>query len=104
MVSKSWYSNRERLSTFFEYPSEIKRVIYTTNAIESLNYSIRKVVKNRGSFPNEESVFKILNLALRNVSKKWTMAIRGCRACRQAGKAAMNHFSIIFEERVNQYL
>ncbi|MBT5212914.1 MAG: IS256 family transposase [Candidatus Marinimicrobia bacterium] len=97
MVSKSWYSNWERLSTFFEYPPEIRRVIYTTNAIESLNYSIRKVVRNRGSFPNEESVFKILYLALRNVSKKWTMAIRGW-------KAAMNHFSIIFEERVNQYL
>jgi len=96
-VSKSWYSNWERLSTFFEYPPAIRRVIYTTNAIESLNMSLRKVTKNRGSFPNEESVFKILYLALRNASKKWTMAIRDW-------KAAMNHFAIVFEERIEQYL
>ncbi len=97
MVSKSWYSNWGRLSAFFEYPPEIRIIIYTTNAIESLNYSLRKVVKNRGSFPNEESVFKIIYLALRNVSKKWTLSVKGW-------KAAMNHFSILFEERVNQYL
>ncbi len=96
-VSKSWYSNWERLSTFFEYPPAIRRVIYTTNAIESLNMSLRKVTKNRGSFPNEESVFKILYLALRNAGKKWTMPIRDW-------KAAMNHFAIIYEERIEQYL
>ena len=97
MVSKSWYSNWDNLSTFYEYPQEIRRVIYTTNAIESLNMTLRKVTKNRGSFPNEESVFKILYLALRNASKKWTMSIRGWNA-------AMNHFSIMYQERVEQYL
>ncbi len=97
MVSKSWYSNWERLSIFFEYPPEIRRVIYAINAIESLNMTLRKVTKNRGSFPNEESVFKILYLALRNASKKWTMPIRGWNA-------AMNHFLIIFEERIELYL
>ena len=96
-VSKSWYSNWERLNTFFDYPPAIRKVIYTTNAIESLNMSLRKVTKNRGSFPNEESVFKILYLALRNISKKWTMGIRDWNA-------AMNHFAILFEERIEQYL
>jgi len=65
--------------------------------------SLRKVTKNRGSFPNEEAVFKILYLALRNASKKWTMAIRDCLPD-LAGKAAMNHFAIVFEERIEQYL
>lgn len=96
-VSKSWYKNWERLTTFFDYPPEIRKVIYTTNAIESLNSSLRKVTKNRGSFPNEESVFKILYLALRNASKKWKMPIRDWNQ-------AMNHLAILFEERVEQYL
>jgi putative transposase len=92
-VSKSWRNNWENLSTYFDYPLEIRRVIYTTNAIESLNMTLRKVTKNRGSFPNDEAVFKLLYLALRNAAKKWTKPI-------QNWKAAMNHFSIIFEERM----
>lgn len=92
-VSKSWRNNWENLSTFFDYPKDIRRVIYTTNAIESLNMSLRKVTKNRGSFPNDEAVFKILYLALRNAAKKWTMPI-------QNWKGAMNQFSIMFEERM----
>ncbi len=72
-------------------------MIYTTNTIESLNSSLRKVTKNRGSFPNEESVFKIIYLALRNASKKWVMQIRDW-------KQAMNHMAILFEELVEQYL
>ena len=72
-------------------------MIYTTNTIESLNSSLRKVTKNRGSFPNEESVFKIIYLALRNASKKWVMQIRDW-------KLAMNHMAILFEELVEQYL
>jgi len=88
-VSKSWRNNWENLSTFFNYPQEIRRVIYTTNAIESLNMTLRKVTKNRGSFPNDEAVFKILYLALKNAAKKWTMPI-------QNWKQAMNHFSILF--------
>jgi len=92
-VSKSWRNNWENLATFFDYPQGIRRVIYTTNAIESLNMSLRKVTKNRGSFPNDEAVFKILYLALRNAAKKWTMPI-------QNWKQAMNHFSILFEDRM----
>ena len=92
-VSKSWRNNWQNLVTFFDYPQEIRRVIYTTNAIESLNMTLRKVTKNRGSFPNDEAVFKILYLALRNAAKKWTMPI-------QNWKGAMNHFSILFEDRM----
>jgi len=92
-VSKSWRNNWERLTPFFGYPEGIRRAIYTTNAIESLNMSLRKVTKNRGSFPNDDAVFKILYLALKNASKKWTMPI-------QNWKEAMNHFAILFEDRM----
>ena len=85
--------------TFFDYPQNIRRVIYTTNAIESLNMSLRKVTKNRGSFPSDEAVFKILYLALKNAAKKWTMPIQNCLPV-QTGKEAMNQFSIMFEERM----
>jgi len=92
-VSKSWYSNWERLIPFFAYPKEIRRVIYTTNAIESMNMSLRKVTKNRGSFPTDDAVFKLLYLALMNITKKWNMPI-------QHWKQAMNHFAILFEDRM----
>lgn len=92
-VSKSWRNNWERLTPFFDYPAEIRRAMYTTNAIESLNMSLRKVTKNRGSFPNDEAVFKLLYLALNNASKKWTMPIRNW-------KDALNHFAILFENRM----
>ena len=92
-VSKSWRNNWERLTPFFGYPPGIRKVIYTTNAIESLNMSLRKVTKNRGSFPSDDAVFKILYLALKNASKKWTMPI-------QNWKEAMNHFAILFEDRM----
>ena len=92
-VSKSWRNNWERLTPFFDYPADIRRAIYTTNAIESLNMSLRKVTKNRGSFPNDEAVFKLLYLALNNASKKWTMPIRHW-------KDALNHFAILFEDRM----
>ena len=68
----------------------IRKAIYTTNAIESLNMSPRKVTKNRGHFPSDEAMFKLINLALKNIAKKWTMPIRDW-------KAALNQFSIIFE-------
>ena len=92
-VSKSWRDNWTNLSTFFDYPKDIRKVIYTTNAIESLNMSLRKVTKTRGSFPNDDAIFKILYLALRNAAKKWTMPL-------QNWHGAMNQFSIIFEERM----
>ena len=93
MISKSWRSNWTRLSPFFAYPTEIRRAIYTTNAIESLNNSLRKVTKNRGAFPTDEAAIKLLYMALRNVMKKWTMPIR-------SWGTAINQMSIIFEGRI----
>lgn len=92
-IGRSWRRNWERITPLFSYPPDIRRAIYTTNVIESVNMSLRKVTKNRGSFPNDESMFKLLYLALRNISKKWTMPIRNW-------KAAMNQFTIIFEDRM----
>lgn len=70
MISKSWENNWRRITPFFAYPEEIRRVIYTTNAIESLNNSLRKVTKNRNSFPNEDAVIKLLYMALQNIMRK----------------------------------
>ena len=92
-IGKSWRRNWERITPLFSYPPEIRKAIYTTNAIESVNMSLRKVTKNRGSFPNDASMLKLLYLALRNISKKWTMPIRNW-------KAALNQFTIIFENRM----
>ena len=92
-ISQSWRRNWAQIIPFFAYPADIRKVIYTTNAIESLNMSLRKVTKNRGSFPNDEAMFKLLYLALRNIAKKWTLPIRDW-------KAAMNRFSILFENRM----
>jgi putative transposase len=95
-IGQSWRRNWERIIPFFSYPAEIRKVIYTTNAIESLNMSLRKVTKNRGSFPNDAAMFKLLYLALNNIAKKWTLPIRDW-------KAALNRFSILFEERMPAY-
>jgi putative transposase len=92
-ISKSWRLNWERLMPFMSYPPEIRRVIYTTNVIESVNSSLRKVLKNRGSFPNEEAVIKLVYLALRNISAKWNMPIRDWAS-------AMNRFAIMFDGRM----
>ena len=93
MISRSWRSNWPRVIPFFAHPEEIRRVIYTTNAIESLNMSLRKVTKTRSSFPNDEAVLKLLYLALRNIAKRWTMPIHDW-------KAALNRFAIIYEDRI----
>jgi len=93
MIAKSWHSNWARVIPFFAHPEEIRRVIYTTNAIESLNMSLRKVTKARGSFPNDDAVFKLLYLALRNIAKKWTKPVHDW-------KAALNRFAIIYENRL----
>lgn len=92
-IVKSWRSNWERVIPFFDYPPEIRRIIYTTNAIESVNMSLRKVTKSRGSFPSDDAVLKLFYLALMNISKKWTMPLRDW-------KAALNRFTIQFEERM----
>ena len=92
-ISRTWSSNWARVIPFFAHPPEIRRVIYTTNAIESLNMSLRKVTKTRGSFPNDDSLSKLLYLALKNIAKKWTLPV-------QNWKAALNRFAIIYEDRM----
>ena len=93
-ISQSWRRHWARIIPFFDYPPEIRKVIYTTNAIESVNMSLRKITKNRGSFPSDEALLKLFYLALRNISKKWTMPIRDW-------KAALNRFTIQFDDRMN---
>jgi putative transposase len=93
MVSQIWRRHWDRITPFLAYPAEIRKVIYTTNAVESLNMSLRKIIKMRGSFPNEEAALKLLYLALRNASKKWTMPI-------QNWTAALNRFSILWPDRM----
>lgn len=92
-ISQAWRRNWDRLIPFFAYPAEIRKVIYTTNAVESLNMSLRKVIKTRGSFPTEEAALKLLYLGLTHIAKKWTMPI-------QDWKAALQRFAILHGDRV----
>ena len=107
-IVQSWRRNWERGSgwpraiPFFDYPAEIRKVIYTTNAIESVNMSLRKVTKSRGAFPNDDALIKLYYLAIRNISKKWTMAL-GHPVPIQNWKAALNRFTIMFDERMPQH-
>lgn len=96
-ISKSWRAHWPNLITFFNYPPEIRKVIYTTNAIESLNSVIRKSVKTRKLFPSDDAAMKVIFLAVQAASKKWTMSI-------QNWKPAMNHFMIEFEEQLAPYV
>ncbi len=93
MITRSWQQRWTDLVPFLEYPPEIRKVIYTTNAIESMNYSIRKVTKNRLSFPSSESALKLVFMALQNIEKKWTMPIR-------EWSQALNYLAIKFEGRI----
>ena len=93
MVSQTWRRHWDRITPFFAYPAEIRKVIYTTNAVESLNMSLRKVIKTRGSFPTQEAAFKLLYLALEHIAKKWTMPVRNW-------KAALQRFAILLGDRV----
>ena len=93
-IGQSWRRNWSRLTPFFDYPPEIRKVIYTTNAIESVNMSLRKLTKNRGSFPSDEALTKLFYLALRNISQKWTLPIRDW-------KAALTRFTIQFGDRIS---
>jgi putative transposase len=92
-ISQMWRRNWEFLTPFFAYPADIRRVIYTTNAVESLNMSLRKVIKTRGSFPNQEAAMKLLYLALERIAKKWTKPVKDW-------KAALQRFAILFGDRV----
>jgi putative transposase len=92
-VSQVWRRNWARITPFFQYPPDIRRAIYTTNSVESLNRSLRKIIKTRGGFPNQEAALKLLFLALRQAAKKWTMPIHHWRE-------ALNHFTILWPERM----
>jgi transposase-like protein len=91
-ISRSWRAHWPNLITLFDYPAEIRRVIYTTNAIESLNSVIRKSINNRKIFPNDRSALKLVYLATQNAAKRWTMPIRNW-------KQAMNIFAIEYPDR-----
>ncbi|GAC1662072.1 MAG: IS256-like element ISSod18 family transposase [Flavisolibacter sp.] len=92
-ISQIWLRHWENITPFFDYPPEIRKVIYTTNAIESMNMTLRKVMKNKRVFPSDDAAFKQIYLALQNISKKWTMPIRDW-------KPALARFMIEFEGRV----
>ena len=92
-ISKMWRAKWTDIITLFDYPPPIRRAIYTTNAIESLNSVIRKFTKNRKIYPNQDSALKLIYMAIREASKKWTMAVRHW-------KQALNHFAIMFEDRM----
>lgn len=92
-ISKSWRAHWANLITLFDYPPEIRRIIYTTNAIESLNSVIRKAIRNRKIFPGDNSAFKMVYLAIMNASRKWTMSLR-------EWKPALNRFMIEYSDRV----
>jgi putative transposase len=92
-ISKQWRAKWTDIITLFDFPAPIRRAIYTTNAIESVNSVIRKLTRNRKIYPNEDSALKIVYLAIREASKKWTMPIR-------KWKEALNHFEILFEGRL----
>jgi putative transposase len=92
-IAASWRSNWERVRPFFDFPAELRKLIYTTNAIESLNFQLRKVTKAKGHFPSDEAATKLLYLALRNAEKKWTMVPR-------FWNSALNQLVIYFPGRL----
>jgi len=96
-ISRSWRTHWHNLNTLFNYPADIRKAIYTTNAIESLNSVIRKVIKKRKLFPTDDSAKKVVYLAIQQASKKWTMPIRNW-------KSALNRFMIEFEDRLSDYV
>lgn len=93
-ISRSWTNHWQNLVTLFAFPQEIRKIIYTTNAIESLNSVIRKSINNRKIFPNDRSALKVIYLAVQKASQKWTMALHDWRS-------AMNRFAIEFEGRIS---
>ncbi|MEK7487464.1 MAG: IS256 family transposase [Planctomycetota bacterium] len=96
-IFQMWRNNWRNIITLFDYPKEIRRVIYTTNAVESLNSCLRRVEKTKGVFPDEDAVYKLMYLALKNISKKWTMPIPDWGG-------ALNRFAVEFGERVSKHL
>jgi putative transposase len=93
IISRSWRANWARVKPMFELPADIRRVVYTTNVIESLNFSLRKIIKGRSAFPNDDSVYRLIYLGLEQISRKWTMPIKNW-------KAALQQFAILYEDRL----
>jgi putative transposase len=96
-ISRSWRSHWQNLNTLYHYPADIRKVIYTTNAIESLNSVIRKATRKRKLFPTDDAAKKVIYLAIEAASRKWTMPIRNW-------KPALNRFMIMFEDRLVDYI
>ena len=96
-ISKSWRANWANLITIFDYPADIRKVIYTTNAIESLNSVIRKSIKTRKVFPRDDATLKVIYLVIQAASKEWTMQLRDW-------KPALNRFMVEFEEELTPYI
>ena len=92
-ISRIWRAHWANLTPFFDYPPEIRKVIYTTNAVESINAQLRKVTKHRGAFPTPDSVRKVLYLAIMKASERWTRPMSDWTS-------ALNHLSIVFEGRI----
>ena len=92
-IVKQWRLKWPDIVAMFEFPPPIRKAIYTTNAIESVNSVIRKFARNRKQYPNAESDLKLVYLAIHEASRRWTMPIKGW-------KAALNHFAIVFEDRL----
>lgn len=93
VISRSWHSNWPKISPMFRFPHDIRKAVYTTNVMESLNYSLRKVTKTRAAFPTEDAAVKLLWLGLQEASKKWTRPIPNWGL-------AMNQFAVIFGDRM----
>ena len=96
-ISRSWRTHWNNLNTLFNYPEDIWKAIYTTNAIESINSVIRKAIKKRKLFPTDDSAKKVIYRAIQDASKKWTMPIKNW-------KSALNRFMIEFEQRLVDYV
>jgi putative transposase len=93
VISRSWRANGALVKPMFELPAEIRRVVYTTNVIESLIFSLRKIIKGRSAFPNDDSVYRLIYPGLEQISRKWTMPIKSC-------KSALQQFAILYEDRL----
>lgn len=97
IVIKSWRNNWERLSQYFKYPEDIRRIIYTTNTIEAVHRQFRKLTKTKGAFPNQDSLLKLLYMGILNANKKWTMPI-------QNWSLTISQLAIFFEGRLDNEL
>ena len=93
-IAPIWQRQWQRVIPFFAFPAEVRKILYTTNAVESLNMSLRKALKTRGSFPSEEAARKLIYLALRNVIAKWNPPLHW--------KAALNRFTMLWEDRIQK--